>query len=80
MLEKDDENKNENDAERDYSQRRMQLNTWQSDVVVTSFVQLLQTLISNRNRMLLKFNHLANAIVIMDEVQNISLEKGAFHW
>ncbi|MCB0613731.1 MAG: CRISPR-associated helicase Cas3', partial [Phaeodactylibacter sp.] len=76
--EKDDENKNENDAERDYSQRRMQLNTWQSDVVVTSFVQLLQTLISNRNRMLLKFNHLANAIVIMDEVQNISLEKAPF--
>lgn len=75
---KDDENKSENDAERNYSQRRMQLNTWQSDVVVTSFVQLLQTLISNRNRMLLKFHHLANAIVIMDEVQNITLEKAPF--
>ncbi len=74
----DDENKNENDSERAYSQRRMQLNTWQCDVVVTSFVQLLQTLISNRNRMLLKFHHLANAIVIMDEVQNISLEKAPF--
>lgn len=74
----DDENKSENDAERDYSQRRMQLNTWQSDIVVTSFVQLLQTLISNRNRMLLKFHHLANAIVIMDEVQNITLEKAPF--
>jgi CRISPR-associated endonuclease/helicase Cas3 len=76
--EKDDENKEENDAERDYSQRRMQLNTWQSDIVVTSFVQLLQTLVSNRNRMLLKFHHLANAIVIMDEVQNIPLEQAPF--
>lgn len=66
------------DAERNYSQRRMQLNTWQADIVVTSFVQLLQTMISNRNRMLLKFHHLANAIVIMDEVQNIPIEQAPF--
>jgi CRISPR-associated endonuclease/helicase Cas3 len=76
----DDESRseNDNDAEREYSQRRMLLNTWQSDIVVTSFVQLLQTLISNRNRMLLKFHHFANAIVVMDEVQNISLGQAPF--
>lgn len=66
------------DAERQYARKRMELSTWQSDIVVTSFVQMLQTLIGNRNRMLLKFHHLANAIVIMDEVQNISLEQAPF--
>lgn len=63
------------DEEKDYNRRRMELDTWQSDIVVTSFVQLLQTMISNRNKLLLKFNHLAGAIVIMDEVQSLRLEQ-----
>lgn len=63
------------DEEKDYNRRRMELDTWQSDIVVTSFVQLLQTMISNRNKVLLKFNHLAGAIVIMDEVQSLRLEQ-----
>ncbi len=65
----------ENDSEKDYNQKRMELNTWQGDVIVTSFVQLLQTMISNKNKLLLKFNHFAGAIVIMDEVQSIRLEQ-----
>lgn len=56
-----------------YNRRRMELNSWQSDVVITSFVQLLETLIGYRNKMLLKFNHLAGAILIMDEVQTLAL-------
>ncbi|MBN1340590.1 MAG: CRISPR-associated helicase Cas3' [Bacteroidales bacterium] len=58
-----------------YNQKLMQLNTWQSDIVVTSFVQFFETLISNKNKMLLKFNHLAGSIVILDEVQTIRLEQ-----
>ncbi|MCB0629023.1 MAG: CRISPR-associated helicase Cas3' [Saprospiraceae bacterium] len=65
---------NVSDEERDYSTRRMEMDTWQADIVVTSFVQLLQTMITNRNKLLLKFNHLAGAIVVMDEVQSIPLE------
>lgn len=56
-----------------YQERLMQLDTWQCDVVITSFVQLLQTLIGYRNKILKKFNHLAGSIIIMDEVQNIPL-------
>jgi CRISPR-associated endonuclease/helicase Cas3 len=59
----------------EYNRRRMELETWQADIVVTSFVQLLQTMIANKNKMLLKFNHLAGAIVIMDEVQSLRLEQ-----
>ena len=56
-----------------YKQKLMQMDTWQCDVVITSFVQLLQTLIGYRNKVLKKFHHLAGSIIIMDEVQNIKL-------
>jgi CRISPR-associated endonuclease/helicase Cas3 len=65
----------EQDSEKSYNQKRMELNTWQGDVIVTSFVQLLQTMISNKNKLLLRFNHFAGAIVIMDEVQSLRLEQ-----
>jgi len=44
---------------------------WEYPFTVTTFVQLLETLFSNRNRKLRKFHNLANAIIILDEVQNI---------
>ncbi len=65
----------EEEGEVNYNHRLMQLDTWQSDVVITSFVQFFQTLIGNRNKILKKFNHLAGAIVILDEVQTLSLDK-----
>lgn len=62
-------------AKMSYNQELMSLDTWQSDIVITSFVQFFETLISNRNKLLLKFNHMAGAIVILDEVQTIRLEQ-----
>ncbi|MCG0278824.1 MAG: CRISPR-associated helicase Cas3' [Thermanaeromonas sp.] len=50
------------------------IESWQSEIIITTFVQLLHTLIGYRNRMLKKFNRLNHAIVIMDEVQNIPVE------
>ncbi len=44
---------------------------WEYPFMVTTFVQLLETIFSNRNRKLRKFHNLANAIIILDEVQNI---------
>lgn len=61
--------------EREYGHKLMQLDTWQADIVITSFVQFLQTLISHRNKLLKKFNHFAGAIIILDEVQSIRLEQ-----
>lgn len=62
------------DEEQAYNQKLMELDTWQADIVVTSYVQFLHTLIGYRNKILKKFHHLANAIVIMDEVQTLRLE------
>lgn len=58
-----------------YNQKLMMLDTWQADIVITSFVQFFQTLIGNRNRLLKKFNHFANAIIILDEVQTLRLDQ-----
>jgi CRISPR-associated endonuclease/helicase Cas3 len=45
------------------------LDTWQSNVVITTFDQFLYALLSPRARHQMRFHHLADALVVMDEVQ-----------
>lgn len=72
----DESSKNElDDEEVRYSQKKMSWDTWQKDVVITSFVQLFETLIGNRNKLLKKFRHFADSIIILDEVQTLAIEK-----
>lgn len=73
VFEQDRKGEANREDEKAYNEKLMQLDTWQCDVVITSFVQLLHTLIGYRNKILKKFNHLAGSIIIMDEVQNIAL-------
>lgn len=61
--------------EQNYNQKLMSLDTWQADIVITSFVQFFETLIGYRNKLLKKFNHLAGAIIILDEVQTLRLDQ-----
>lgn len=64
--------KRENSEHRlEYSEKEYLVEGWEYSLTVTTFVQLLETLVSNRNRKLRKFHNLANAIVILDEVQSI---------
>lgn len=72
---KDAENENTDGSEPQYNQRLMALDTWQADIVITSFVQFFETLIGNRNKLLKKFNHFAHAIIILDEVQTLRLDQ-----
>lgn len=65
----------EDDDEQNYNQKLMSLDTWQSDIVITSFVQFFETLIGNKNKLLKKFNHFAGAIIIIDEVQTLRLDQ-----
>lgn len=44
---------------------------WNSEIIVTTFIQLFHTLITNKNRSIRKFHRLANSIIILDEVQSI---------
>ncbi len=45
--------------------------TWQSEIVVTTFYQLLYTFFSSRNANLKRLSALKNAVVILDEAQAI---------
>ncbi len=47
------------------------IETWQSQVIVTTFVQFLETIFSNDKSKLLKFANLCNTVVLFDEVQQI---------
>lgn len=50
------------------------VDSWESRFVVTTFEQLLRSIIGCRNSLLKKFHNLAGSILILDEVQAIPLE------
>jgi CRISPR-associated endonuclease/helicase Cas3 len=47
------------------------IETWDSELVVTTFWQFFHTLFTNKNSHLKRFHHLANSIIILDEIQAI---------
>ncbi len=59
--------------ENEYSPDEEQLlvEGWNSQIVVTTFIQFFHTLIGYKNRMLKKFNKFLNSVIILDEVQSI---------
>ncbi len=59
------------DAEYEADKSILLMEGWNSEIIVTTFWQLFNTLFSNRNKQLRKFNKLANAIIILDEVQAV---------
>ncbi|MCX6580070.1 MAG: CRISPR-associated helicase Cas3' [Candidatus Aminicenantes bacterium] len=69
---------------KDYLDDRLLVESWESALIVTTFVQFFHTVIGYKNRMLKKFHRIVNSVVILDEVQNINpdyyqLLKQVFH-
>ncbi len=50
------------------------LDTWDSEIVITTFDQFLLSLLGDRSRYQMRFHNLADAIVIFDEVQTIPVK------
>lgn len=44
---------------------------WEQEFIITTFVQLLESIFTNRNKSIRKFHNMVNSIIIIDEVQNI---------
>ncbi len=59
------------EEEIDTAKSNFLIETWNSNVVVTTFVQLLETFYTNNKSMLLKLPNLFNSVIILDEIQNI---------
>ena len=49
----------------------LETESWNGDIVLTTFVQLFHSIITSRNRALKKFNKLADSIIILDEIQAV---------
>lgn len=62
------------DEEYDLNQAQFLIENWESEIIVTTFVQLFHTLLTNSNRSLKKFNKFANSIILLDEVQTIPIK------
>ncbi len=61
-------------TEYETTQAKILIEGWNSEIIVTTFVQLFESLISNKNRNLRKFHRIANSIIILDEVQSIPVK------
>ncbi len=55
----------------DEAEGKFLIENWESEFVLTTFYQLLNTLISFTNKQLIKLNNMVDSIIILDEVQNI---------
>jgi CRISPR-associated endonuclease/helicase Cas3 len=45
------------------------LDTWQSDIIITTFDQVLLALLSSKAKHQMRFHHLCDAVIIFDEIQ-----------
>ena len=68
---KDGDSDTESYSVRDIKNRFLLMEGWNSEIIVTSFVQLFHTIITNRNASAMKLHNIANSIIILDEVQSI---------
>jgi len=59
---------------KDYLDDKLFVESWESSMIVTTFVQFFHTVIGYKNSFLKKFHNIINSIVILDEVQNINPE------
>ena len=60
--------------EKPVSESLLLIESWNSEIIVTTFVQLLHSVIAFKNSFLKKFHNIAGSVIILDEVQAINHE------
>lgn len=55
----------------DINKSRLLIEGWDSEFIITTFNQLFETIIGNRNNKIRKFHNIINSIIILDEIQAI---------
>lgn len=61
----------EDNEEYDISNSKILIEGWNSEFIITTFIQLFYSLIGNKNSFLRKFHNITNSIIILDEIQSI---------
>lgn len=64
----------EKDEKKPLDKSLLLVEAWESEVIVTTFIQLLHTIIGFKNSFLKKYHNIAGSIIILDEVQNIPIK------
>lgn len=59
------------ESEFDIKEAKLLIEGWNSEIIVTTFVQLFHTLMSNRNSTLRKFHRICGSIILLDEIQSV---------
>jgi len=60
-----------NETDFGYNVGQLLVSSWDSEIIVTTFIQLLNSIIGNRNKMLRKVTRIPGSIILLDEVQAI---------
>lgn len=53
------------------SNSKILIEGWNSEFIITTFIQLFYSVIGNKNSSLRKFHNITNSIIILDEIQSI---------
>lgn len=57
-----------------YDKGKLLIEDWNSEIIITTFVQLFQSIIGVQNKLLKKIYSLQNSVVILDEIQTIDVK------
>ncbi len=62
--------------ENDYSGNDAQflIENWDKSIILTTFWQFFNAVISNQNKIIRKFHNIANSVIILDEIQTMPIE------
>lgn len=61
-------------SELNYNQQLLLMNSWDSTIVVSTYVQFLMSIIGFKSSFLNKFHNIVNSIILLDEVQFIDVK------
>ncbi len=64
-----------NSNELPLDQSLMLVESWDSEIIVSTFVQLFSAIAGFKNKNLKKYHNIYNSVIILDEIQSIEVEK-----